>query len=60
MGRLERLQLLCHLLFEDIESARRRNKAKERWRWIKRARAEFWMRLQANEEYVICEEREKR
>lgn len=54
MRGLERLQLLRHLLFEDFRSTRCRDKSEERRRRVERARAEFWVRLQANEERVIC------
>ncbi len=43
-----------HLLLEDIGSTSRCDKAEEWWRRIERTRAEFWVRLQANEERVIC------
>jgi hypothetical protein len=53
---MERLLLLCHLMLENLGAARRCHKAKEWWRWIERARAEFWVCLQTNKERVLCRE----
>lgn len=50
------MQLLCHLLFENIRSTSRCDKAQERRRRIKRTRAELRVRLQANEERMIYRE----
>ena len=50
------MKLLCHLLLENVGAASRCHETKERWRWVERTRAEFWVCLQADKERVVYRE----